>query len=158
MTGTLQVLRTTPLPPHPDVVVVNALGSSPAQAVRQVLLRDASASVLVAGCPSDATAIADAIRAGARGFVRPVRSGPAPGTHRRTEQRQWSAPVADRLTRREGEVLTAMSQGMTNAEIAAQLQVSVATVKVYAQHVFAKLGTRERAQAVAVGFRDGLLS
>lgn len=156
MTGSVQDRMQAPSAPR--VVVVNALGACPTHAVRQVLLRDASASVLVAGCPSDPAAIADAVRAGARGFLRPSRTGPTAAAGRRTGERPWSSRTDDRLTPRESEVLTAMSQGLSNAEIAGQLQVSVATVKVYAQHVFAKLGTRERAQAVAVGFRDGLLT
>lgn len=61
------------------------------------------------------------------------------------------------LTAREHQVLAGMSQGMTNNEIGALLFVSEDTVKSHAHRLFRKLGARDRAHAVAVGFRRGLV-
>jgi DNA-binding NarL/FixJ family response regulator len=53
------------------------------------------------------------------------------------------------LTQREADVLALISRGMNNREIAAELFVSVATVKTHINAIFAKLGIRDRAQAIA---------
>jgi DNA-binding NarL/FixJ family response regulator len=49
-----------------------------------------------------------------------------------------------------------MASGLSNREIAAQLFLSEATVKTHVNHVFAKTGSRDRAQAVAYAHRHGL--
>ena len=59
------------------------------------------------------------------------------------------------LTAREREVLLAVADGHTNAEIAAQLRVSPATVKTHLDHVFVKTRTEHRAAAVACALRQG---
>lgn len=149
--STMEALLRAHFDQRADVIVVNAPVAAPTRTVQQVLDRDASASVFVAGCATEATALAEAIKGGARGFLRR-----GDQDRLRTTRRAGQPPRV--LTEREHEVLTAMSHGRTNAEIAATLRVSQATVKVYAQHVFLKLRTRDRAQAVAAAFRDGLLS
>lgn len=63
----------------------------------------------------------------------------------------------DRLSDREREVLTLVAAGRTNAQIAAELHVGEATIKTHLHHVFSKLGAADRAAAVAIGYRRGLL-
>jgi DNA-binding NarL/FixJ family response regulator len=80
-----------------------------------------------------------------------------------TGQRPEPAPTrsgrgAIGLTERELQVLLGMAEGKSNAEIGRELFVSEDTVKTHARRLFRKLGARDRAHAVAAGFRAGLVA
>lgn len=66
-------------------------------------------------------------------------------------------PSAARLSPREREVLQLVADGFENKQIAAELDISQATVKTYLRGVFERFGVSSRAEAVAVGLREGLI-
>ena len=123
-----------------------------------------------------------ALKAGASGFllkdvppdellfaIRAVHSGDAvvaPSTTRRLINQfapllptAIAAPPTELacLTEREAEVLTHVAQGLSNAEIAGRLFVSEATVKTHVGRILAKLGLRDRVQAVVFAYENGLV-
>ncbi|MER5205775.1 response regulator transcription factor [Streptomyces sp. NPDC002825] len=61
------------------------------------------------------------------------------------------------LTERETEVLVLVADGLSNAEIAGRLRISTATVKTHINNLFAKIGVRDRAQAVRYAYQHGLV-
>ncbi|WP_440284970.1 response regulator transcription factor [Geodermatophilus amargosae] len=68
------------------------------------------------------------------------------------------APPAVTLSMREMQVLTGMSQGKSNAQIGRELYLSEDTIKTHARRLFRKLGAKDRAEAVATGFRRGMMT
>ena len=123
-----------------------------------------------------------AIRAGASGFllkdappedllaaIRTIHAGDAviaASTTRRLLERlapllpdpaQTTASALDVLTDRERQVLVLMARGRSNTEIASDLSVAEATVKSHVGRVLAKLGARDRVQAVVVAYETGLV-
>ena len=82
----------------------------------------------------------------------PVESHPAPEVGDAA-----STPLPNKLTSRELEVLSLLAQGKTNQDIAEDLLISRATVKVHVQHIIAKLGVSDRTQAIVRAFKLGLM-
>ncbi len=80
---------------------------------------------------------------------------PEPGARVATGLRSGDVPAP--LTKREIEVLVGMSHGRSNAQIGQELYLSEDTIKTHARRLFRKLGAADRAQAVAIGLRRGLI-
>jgi DNA-binding NarL/FixJ family response regulator len=104
----------------------------------------------------------DQLDVGPGGPGRPPGGSPNTGPSWRVGPRTGDRPevVARRmtLTERELQVLRGMADGKSNAEIGRELFVSEDTVKTHARRLFRKLGARDRAHAVAAGFRAGLVA
>jgi DNA-binding NarL/FixJ family response regulator len=60
------------------------------------------------------------------------------------------------LTRRQGEVLTLLADGVSTADIAQKLSISVQTVRTHLKHIYATLGVNDRAAAVSVAWQEGV--
>ena len=154
-----------------DVVFVGTQRAvaSGAEATRRLMAAHPQANVMVFGAPDDGGSIAAAIAGGARGYLRWDASRPelvAALAHSSVGAEAGAMPMQRgaqpgpgvNLTEREMQVLRGMSQGKSNGQIGRELYLSEDTVKTHARRLFRKLGVRDRAQAVAHGFRRGLVS
>jgi DNA-binding NarL/FixJ family response regulator len=86
-----------------------------------------------------------------------VASAPTPVVTRTELPAQSTGRDEVSLTKREVEVLVGMSNGRSNAQIGQELFLSEDTIKTHARRLFRKLGAADRAQAVAIGLRRGLI-
>jgi DNA-binding NarL/FixJ family response regulator len=169
---------------HPDVVLLDIRmpNLDGLEAARQILSSSSNRAVVIMLTTFDLDEyVYDALKAGATGFLRKdapperllafVRSageGDAlldPTITRRLVERYVGPPAAgaratgrlSELTPREREVLIQVARGSSNAEIAADLYLSEATVKTHVSRILAKLDLRDRVQAVVLAYEEGLV-
>jgi DNA-binding NarL/FixJ family response regulator len=150
------------------------------EATRRIRAAQPETEIVVLTTHADEASILDALQAGARGYLTKdagiaeiARAVHAAADHQAlldpvVQSRLLAAASAgmrpapppqslpDGLTPREAEVLSLIARGLSNGEIASTLVVSEATVKTHINHVFAKIGARDRAQAVHYAYTQGL--
>jgi DNA-binding NarL/FixJ family response regulator len=151
------------------------------EATRRLRELDPNIKVLMLTTYADDRSVIDALHAGARGYLTKdagaeeirraldqvargqaaidpavqhhlldaIAAGSTSGVERKNESQ-----LPDGLTPREAEVLSLIAEGLSNAEIAERLYVNETTVKSHINHLFAKTGVRNRAQAVAYAYRQ----
>jgi DNA-binding NarL/FixJ family response regulator len=170
----------------PDVVLMDVRMPlmDGVEATRQIIDSGSSSRVIILTTFDLDDYVYAALQAGASGFllkdapptdllsaIRAVASGDAvvaPSATRRllarlghhlpgSDASATSASALSPLTPREREVLTEVAGGLSNAEIAARLVLSEATVKTHVGHILAKLELRDRVQIVVFAYQNGLL-
>ena len=167
---------------RPDVVLMDLRMPKldGVEATRRIRAAQPETEIVVLTTHADEESILDALHAGARGYLtkdagiaeisRAVHAAADhqtlldPVVHSQLLAAATAGPrpapqpasLPDDLTQREAEVLSLIARGLSNREIAATLVVSEATVKTHINHVFAKIGARDRAQAVHYAYTHGL--
>ena len=168
---------------EPDVVLMDVRMPrvDGLEGARRVLAARPQTKVVILTTFGEDEHVAAALRAGVSGFllkvsppeqlvaaVRTVAGGGGlldPAVTLRVIESFAAVPVTPReqgrlledLTEREREVLRLVARGLSNAEIAARLYLGEATVKTHVSRVLAKLGVRDRVQAVALAYESGLV-
>jgi DNA-binding NarL/FixJ family response regulator len=168
---------------QPDVVLMDIRmpGIDGLEATRRIVARGIATRVLVLTTFDVDDYVYEAMKAGASGFllktapprqladaVRTVAAGDALLAHSITRRlvEQFvrrpppgtTVPVAlEELTERERGVLRLLARAFSNAEIAAELVVSEATVKSHVNRILTKLNLRDRAQAIVLAYETGLV-
>ncbi|WP_062389831.1 response regulator [Demequina iriomotensis] len=177
--GAAAIAALAALDPPADVALVDVRmpGTDGIAACEAITASSATKVVILTTFDLDEYVVA-AIKAGASGFllkdappedllgaVRTVHAGDAviaPSSTRRLLSRMAALPDPtvdarlDGLTDREREVLVLMARGLSNAEICKELFLAEPTVKTHVGRVLAKLGARDRVQAVVIAFETGL--
>jgi DNA-binding NarL/FixJ family response regulator len=171
---------------NPDVVVMDIRmpGMDGIEATQRITAGPSMAQIVVLTTFDDDEYVYSALRAGASGFlvkdmaldeilsaVRVVAAGDAliaPSITRRLIKEfaggsSGAAPAAPRrtlsgITAREREVLTLVSRGLSNAEVAEHMVISVATAKTYVSRLLTKLDARDRVQLVIIAYEAGLVT
>ncbi len=163
---------------HPDLVLMDVRmpGLGGLETTRRLVAQYPKAKVIMLTAADDRDQVAAAVTSGARGYLLKDVSHEElcaavahaldgldlvePSLRRAMVSREpvRTGPPQAQLTERELQVLTGMSRGKSNSAIGRELYLSEDTVKTHARRLFRKLGVNDRAQAVALGFRRGLVT
>jgi DNA-binding NarL/FixJ family response regulator len=149
---------------RPDLILLDVRmpGMSGLECARRLLHSDPSVRIVMLTAGEDPQAVATAVAHGAAGYISKdatkLEMGLAIHHVGGGDRRAPEAPPAFRLSERETQVLAGMSRGMSNGEIGRELYLSEDTIKTHARRLFRKLRAADRAQAVAVGLRAGVIS
>ena len=163
---------------HPDLVLMDVRmpGLGGLETTRRLVAQYPKAKVIMLTAADDRDQVAAAVTSGARGYLLKDVSHEElcaavahaldgldlvePSLRRALVSREpvRTGPPQAQLTERELQVLTGMSRGKSNSAIGRELYLSEDTVKTHARRLFRKLGVNDRAQAVALGFRRGLVT
>jgi DNA-binding NarL/FixJ family response regulator len=179
-TGTEAVRLAETVRPNVVVMDIRMPGMDGIEATRLITTGSGSAHVIVLTTFDDDDYVYSALRAGASGFlvkdmalddilaaIRVVAAGDgliAPSVTRRLIRDFADRPTSTAprreiagITDREREVLTLIGSGLSNAEVAAELCISVATAKTYVTRLLTKLDARDRVRLVIIAYESGLV-
>ena len=159
-----------------DMVLNNASGTD---VIREIRKEDSHAAIIALTSFDDEKLVKEALRAGARGFlyknvsideladaIRQVYLGRMILDPRASalmldlvneSDAGQLAPVKMALSQRENDVLHFLVQGLTNKQIASQLELQPSTIKQYISNIFSKLGVQSRTEAATLAFKLGLV-
>jgi DNA-binding NarL/FixJ family response regulator len=157
----------------PDVVVMDLRmpGMDGIEATEEIMRRVPEAKVLIFTAYSERALLQRGLESGARGYI--LKEAPHETLLRAIEKvaagetfvdpalmsalTQARGGKTDVLTAREREILQLLADGMSNADVAAQLFISQETVKSHVRHILTKLEADTRTQAVAIALRDAMI-
>lgn len=170
---------------HPDVVLMDIEfrgAMSGIEATRHIKQMSPATQVVVMTAHEDERLLVEAVEAGASGFLRKtegvdelmgaIRAAAAgeilvdrvalarllPQVARERERRRDAQLLLSQLTEREREILTLLSEGLRNDEIAARLFISPQTVQTHVRNLLGKLGVHSKLEAVAFAVRNGAIT
>jgi DNA-binding NarL/FixJ family response regulator len=154
MDGMAATRRIIELAPDTRVVMLTTFGED--EVVFEALRSGASGFLLKDSRPEALIAAVHAVGAG-EARLDPAVTGTVVAHFRTHAAPRPSGRSLDGLTPREREVLVLIARGRSNAEIASELVVSAGTVKTHVASLLAKLGVRDRVQAVIAAYESGLV-
>jgi len=156
----------------PDVIVMDLRmpGMDGIEATEEIMRRVPDAKVLIFTAYSERALLQRGLESGARGYI--LKEAPHETLLRAIEKvaagetfvdpalmsaLTQSRGSTDVLTAREREILQLLADGLSNADVAAQLFISQETVKSHVRHILTKLEADTRTQAVAIALRDAMI-
>jgi DNA-binding NarL/FixJ family response regulator len=157
---------------RPDVIVMDLRmpGMDGIEATEEIMRRLPDAKVLIFTAYSERALLQRGLESGARGYI--LKEAPHETLLRAIEKvaagetfvdpslmaaLTQSRGGTDVLTPREREILQLLADGLSNADVAAQLFISQETVKSHVRHILTKLEADTRTQAVAIALRDAMI-